>query len=432
MQNRFVLSGIPSFVPTLSQSIHSIRDVVEENSCWVDRIAFLPTTTTTTANTVECCIELHLENVRDCAIASLNDQILVMNRIDGTLVEEKNVKKKKNNKKKNIIWFQIKAYPSTIEQSERLLELCPTLENDNCDKDNDDIHEIDSQKSKPLIQTVSFPHGIHLTISRTTTTTNGIMERQCGGTGAEAWRGGYLLALHISFWLSSSSSSTHDAPINNQQQYQREVSKSDWWWLQLFHSKTNVLELGAGLAGLPSMILAKAKEMMNNLSSHSTIMKHDFPKTITASDGVDEIVSLLKYNVHYNQLGSFLNVQHLDWNYIHNGTDRNSPNHDDNTNIERYDTILFADCIYTDRGAKLLARAIRTLIVPGGNVIGVLPDFRVGLNLFHNQMIQNGFSPTKLEMKNDDKEDGYSSKLICSGNSGKHYTMFWWCDFKNI
>ena len=393
MQNRFVLSGIPSIVPTLSKSIDSIRDIVEEQSCWVDRIAFLPTSTTT--STVECCIELHLENERDCAIASLHNQMIVLNRMDGTRMEEE---ESSNKKKKNIIWFQIKAYPSTIEQSQRLLELCPTLEND--DDNNKDCH----YNLKSRIQTVSFSNGIHLTISQTTTT-NGIMERQCGGTGAEVWRGGYLLALQISSWLSSSLLLTNH--VSSQQ--------GDRWWSQFFHSKTNVLELGAGLAGLPSMVLAMAKR--NNLH-------HDFPNTIVATDGVDEIVSLLKYNVHCNHLSSFLNVQHLDWN------DQKLMKKDGKNRKQcYYDTILFADCIYTDIGAKLLAKAIRELIVPGGNVIGVLPDFRVGLNLFQKQMIQNGFSPTKLIINNndDDNNDG-CSKFLCCGNNGKHYTMVWWQD----
>jgi predicted nicotinamide N-methyase len=69
--------------------------------------------------------------------------------------------------------------------------------------------------------------------------------------------------------------------------------------------------------------------------------------------------------------------------------------------IRRYeaDTIMFADCIYNEEGATALCNAIQMILRPKGNVIGVLPDHRVGIDLFENIMESNGFVPKIKNMR---------------------------------
>jgi hypothetical protein len=46
---------------------------------------------------------------------------------------------------------------------------------------------------------------------------------------------------------------------------------------------------------------------------------------------------------------------------------------------------------YNEEGATALCNAIQMILRPKGNVIGVLPDYRVGIDLFENIMESNGF-----------------------------------------
>jgi len=93
MQNRLVLTGIPIAVPHLPNAFDSLKDLVEDHACWVDRFAFLSATTTAaaeincseqddvvTCDVVVAAVELHIENVRDKAIQSLDGMVV---RIDG-------------------------------------------------------------------------------------------------------------------------------------------------------------------------------------------------------------------------------------------------------------------------------------------------------------------------------------------------------------
>jgi len=103
MQNRFVLSDIPLSISRLPKAKDSLKDLVEENSCWVDRFAFL----TCNNSDNDCCIvaiELHIENVRDKAIATLDGMIVSMD-------EEGNICDNDDN---GCISFKLRARPASI------------------------------------------------------------------------------------------------------------------------------------------------------------------------------------------------------------------------------------------------------------------------------------------------------------------------------
>ena len=67
-----------------------------------------------------------------------------------------------------------------------------------------------------------------------------------------------------------------------------------------------------------------------------------------------------------------------------------------------FDCILFADCIYTEYGAKALHGAIQSLLISSsGTVIGVLPAFRPGVSNFEASMKQSGFIAKQVAIAPD-------------------------------
>lgn len=61
------------------------------------------------------------------------------------------------------------------------------------------------------------------------------------------------------------------------------------------------------------------------------------------------------------------------------------------------------------------------MIKPGGSVIGVLPDNRVGLDIFERCMNQHSFHSETLPVILDSNEPGKS--FTCTGGGGKNYCM---------
>ncbi len=69
IQNRLLIKGISSSVPCLPNAVSSLRHLVEENGCWVNRFTFLNNYDVDDYDEiVVAAAELHIENVRDRAI----------------------------------------------------------------------------------------------------------------------------------------------------------------------------------------------------------------------------------------------------------------------------------------------------------------------------------------------------------------------------
>ena len=379
MQNRLIFTGIPSTVPTLPNSTHSLRDLVEEHACWVDRFAFLPTNEENESTCVAAA-ELHIENVRDRAIKSLDRLTIFLTSNGDVHASHKNDTEFKNkwteNKDgKKLLSFQIRAFPANLSQSKRLIELSSPLDSD-----------LEDAEKKMESQLLKLPCEIELVVQRS---------NEAGGTGTNPWRGGVILAAQICVWFNSIVTEKLD-----DNKFTTEVD-----FMSLFKHKS-VLELGAGSAGLPSMALGK-------------IMKHhNCDMNLISSDGIDEIVTALKRNIRENCLHDFIQVQHIDWNCLHK-LSQNKVNCD-----IKADTIIFSDCVYNEDGASALFNAICAILKRKGNVVGVLPDFRVGLDLFENMMETNNFKPTVIPHGHLPKGEDFT----CSGGGGKNYRLIHWID----
>ena len=61
MQNRLVLTGIPDSVPHLLKAHDSLKELVEDHACWVDRFAFLPSKQDTEDDT---CVTVTVQYIR--------------------------------------------------------------------------------------------------------------------------------------------------------------------------------------------------------------------------------------------------------------------------------------------------------------------------------------------------------------------------------
>ena len=409
MQNRLALTGIPSFVSSLPNAEETLRELVEDNGCWIDRFAFLPNNInaapkdnsrtskikqnnplTEAQNTVIAVIEFHIENVRDKAVRSLDGMHIKLDssgNLDSSPIDPDFVQNDEINCDGDdaINIFTIRAYPATEFQSEFLVENCPI----------DD--ELDDTESNFIMesQVLTLPNAMEFIIKRSH---NG------GGTGEYPWRGGIILAQHISSWLEKRNDSIlgqHDASQTN---------SGNTGIKDLFDNKL-VLELGAGSAGLPSMTLAKCCE------------RYRIPLKQVASDGIDEIVLALKSNVAINQLDEKIHVTNLDWNHL---PAKSTSNAHIKNKIMLADTIMFADCVYNEEGAEALSDAIDCLLKHGGHVIGVLPDFRVGLDRFEKIMIDKSFVPTDIKKNETTHSSSVRSAFLCSGGGGKDYRLLHW------
>lgn len=363
MQNRLVLFDLPPDVPRLANSADALRNLVEENACWVDRFAFLHLPQKGGVHVVVAAAELHLENVRDRAVKKLDGMLVTMDE-NGDIISTYDADCAGTSGRD--ITFRMQAAPATASQSRRLVELSP-LEEDAGER----------------IQTLHLPSEVHLTVARSTIG---------GGTGADPWRGGILLARLICSWVD---------------ECQKLPSLGE-----LFHDK-DILELGAGSSGLPSMAVAS----LDVAREGDAIV----PSSIVATDGVDEIIDVLTQNVarNRNRLSNSLDTQFLDWNHL--------------SSVSRCaaDVILFSDCIYNEAGADALSNAIEHILRPGGSVLGVLPDMRVGLSRFESNMKKHGFAPQDVPLsKSLDNISGCGSNesFLCSGGATKNYRVIFWDD----
>ena len=229
MQNRLTIKGIPSIVPQLPHTADTLRNLIEEHGCWVDRFAFLSPPNGTdedeqskSDDTIVAVAELHIENVRDDAIQSLDGFIVELDE-SGCLVDHESTTTHRTcsqeNERNCQVKFKIHASQTTPSQSKLLTEQCP-------------IHNDDDMKLVMRKQTLALPiYGMELTVRSNI--------EKGGGTGCTPWRGGLLLSHQI----------CHLYQI-------RDVNSSNIGFDTLFDNMT-VLELGAGCSGLPSMTLAK-------------------------------------------------------------------------------------------------------------------------------------------------------------------------------
>ena len=436
MQNRLVLTGIPPSVPRLPNAHDSLRELVEAHACWVDRFAFLVNdidddadatssslvggdtidTRCTTDNgsdiessSIVVAIELHIENVRDKAIKSLDGLGISMDsegnvlelEDDGNSTHEKT--KAKRRSQDNILSFIIQAHPASKLQSAMLINKC-TLESDDVDAER----RMEKQTLiLPLLNKTGNDNDcIELTVRRSI---------EHGGTGTFPWRGGLILSKQICYWAQGLNNNA-DSIIN----VGSTASKSDDLldldcntidFRALFCNK-EVLELGAGAAGIPSMTLGKI----------GNILGYQKKMNLVASDGVDEIVDALQVNVDDNGLEDYIQVKHIDWNDFVGMNIKEGVTVD--AGSTKVDTIIFADCIYNEECATALSQTIHHLLKPGGYVIGVLPDFRVGLDIFEAQMTENMFNSINVPVVNVFGEK--SSEFACSGGGGKEYRLMMW------
>jgi len=406
MQNRLVLTGIPSSVPSLPNAADALRDLVEEHGCWVDRFAFLDDHDGEgedgAGTGTYAAVELHIENVRDRAVDALDGLTIVLDNEGNMIVNENNGEHgavedddghtTSESESEQLVSFTIHASSATLSQARRLIELCPLDDDDEVAKD------------RMSIQSLKLPNGLELAVRRS---------EESGGTGTDPWRGGLILARHICMWLDK------EYIVSCKEDSEDSMGLSS---RILFHNK-DVMELGAGSAGLPSMALAATCRSRGSAEDVSL-------RSLVTSDGVDEIVSALQRNVTANHLDDSICVKHIDWNHLPataSGQDGNSV---------LADTIIFADCVYNEEGAMALCSTIRALLTPGGHVVGVLPDFRVGLDSFEKSMEKSGFRPRVIPRIEEESVMGVDSThqsvvdnaFVCSGGGGKHYRIMWWRD----
>mmetsp|Transcript_39622 Transcript_39622/g.118979 ORF Transcript_39622/g.118979 Transcript_39622/m.118979 type:complete len:566 (-) Transcript_39622:748-2445(-) len=182
-----------------------------------------------------------------------------------------------------------------------------------------------------------------------------------GGTGSKLWRGGILLASAIEWGLaggqfsSSSSSSRRSRPRSSQSVLSPETFRG-----------RDVLELGAGCTGLPSLTLAaiagagasspeeRAAAVDGGIGAAASHPPPPpappRPRTLTVTDSIDESVSSLRETVEMNGLGDVASVEQLDFYDV-------PPIH-----LGRYDVIMHADAIYSLEQALKLAEACEVLL----------------------------------------------------------------------
>jgi len=217
--------------------------------------------------------------------------------------------------------------------------------------------------------------------------------KEHGGTGTYPWRGGLILADQICHWAGEYTN-------------RKEIDENKYFSM-LFGNNKTVIELGAGSSGLPSLLLGKIKSSTDILEDIQLI----------CSDGVDEIVQGLSINVSDNELDECITVKHIDWNYYINCNEQRDTD-------MMVDTIIFADCIYNEECAVVLNKTIQSLLKVGGCVVGVLPDFRVGVDVFE-RLMKERYTPIEIPIVNE-KADGF----VCNGGRGKDYRLVVWKDKK--
>ncbi|GFH46841.1 hypothetical protein CTEN210_03315 [Chaetoceros tenuissimus] len=403
MQNRISIRGIPSCVPKLENGSTAIQELVESHGCWLDRFGFIEESLianekdsnvsakpksikmrrrrrredkTKSQENICAVAEFYVENIRNQAMKSLHGFMVYMDA-DGNILHSHACGQDSippNSEEHVHVSFQIEASAATPQESKIFLSKYEKISIGNDESGNH------SKRNVVEIQRLSLTSDIHLIVKNSE---NG------GGTGESPWKGGLILAKLIAHWMDDASLKETICP-----EQESIISCSG-----LFTGK--VVELGAGSAGLPSMALAKFCKL------------NDIDLDIQATDGVDEIVVALQTNIALNGFDDEISVKHLDWNSM--------PEYDDEMMV---DTIIFADCVYNDAGANALVNAISHILKKGGQILGVLPDFRVGLDLFEQLMIENQFEPTEIPIIDHNIDEGQTFK--CSGGSGKNYRLLHW------
>ncbi|CAK9057471.1 unnamed protein product [Durusdinium trenchii] len=194
-----------------------------------------------------------------------------------------------------------------------------------------------------------------------------------GGTGARLWTGGVLLAE----WLL--------------QAEQAELLKGK-----------QVLELGAGAAALPSVAAAAGAG------------------AVVATEGVEEVVAQMRRNLQAN--APAVRGEQLWWQ--HTGRRRYRKK-------EQFDVVLFADGVYTERGAWLLADAATALLRPSGTLIGALPDLRAGMSSFEEDLSARGLVGSEVSLDQEiidaaSRPYDEDSRGLVAGGSAKDYRLILW------
>lgn len=105
-------------------------------------------------------------------------------------------------------------------------------------------------------------------------------------------------------------------------------------------------------------------------------------RRVVATDLIADLVAQLGVNVSRNAMG--VQAQILDWAVAQRKTIRES---------KQYDVVMFADGIYSERGAFLLADAVTSLVRGAGYIVGALPDLRAGVSSFERDLEIRGFVP---------------------------------------
>jgi tRNA1(Val) A37 N6-methylase TrmN6 len=364
MQNRFVLTGLPRELGSTDGAQEEFQEYVEDETCWIDRFAWIQEAGD---ETLTAGMELDLENVRNQAVSDLNGRTIQLTNCGCS--------------------FTAHAAAATSAQSDRIVELCA---------DNG------KERHGDMLQTIPIDSNNHTTLQ--------VHRTKEGGTGAEVWKGGLLLARQICWWFEQ-----------KQQNQSKDAVTTTMVVDTLFHNQ-KILELGAGSAGLPSMALASLVANETSGDSTMTTMTMTTPKSIIASDAVDEVLDTLRKNIACNHVS--VEIQSIDWNRIPESFQGSA------------DTILFADCVYTEAGARLLCKALQTLLSPNGTIVGVLPEFRVGVNVFETAMRDCGFEPTEIpiiqvqaalqQQQPQKQQDG--GGFHCAGGSSVNYRLISWSD----
>mmetsp|Transcript_53854 Transcript_53854/g.114404 ORF Transcript_53854/g.114404 Transcript_53854/m.114404 type:complete len:397 (-) Transcript_53854:125-1315(-) len=393
MQNRLVLTGIPSAVPRLPKASDSLKNWVEDRACWIDRFAFLSARSANSAaddndndggrHARAAAVELHIENVRDKAVKSLDGTVISMDREGRILDDESAVADDGERDGKERVSFRIRARPANEGQSAELIRKCPLRSDDAAGE---------KRMEKQTLRLPLDDEEIELSVRRS---------EVHGGTGTFPWRGGLVLSRQICEWA------TDRARPPSVVRDDGATTGPGVRFESLFVGR-RVLELGAGAAGLPSMTLGRICD------------SRGLEADLVCTDGVDEIVCALRANARENGLDGRVRVRRVDWNDCARVDGRGSVAE----GVAGADTIIFADCVYNDECAASLSRTIARLLKPGGNVVGVLPDFRVGLDTFERRMKEEGFVATDIPIV---AAEGLGD-FACSGGGGKDYRLVLWRD----
>lgn len=410
MQNRISIRGISSCVPKLENGSSAIQELVESHGCWLDRFGFIEEALivnekdsnvfnkpkasktrrrrrredkTKTQENICAVAEFYVENIRNQAMKSLHGLMVYMDA-DGNILHSHGYGQDSipsNLEDEVHVSFQIEASATTPQESRIFLSKYEKISIDNDDHEESGNH---SKRNVVEVQQLSLTKDINLVIKNSE---NG------GGTGESPWKGGLILAKQIAHWMDDTTLEETISMTTCPEQESLTIFSG------LFTGK--VVELGAGSAGIPTMALAKCCK------------RNNIDLDIQATDGVDEIVVALQTNIALNGFDDEISVKHLDWNCM--------PEYNDEMMV---DTIIFADCVYNDAGANALVKAISHILKKGGQILGVLPDFRVGLDLFEQLMIKHQFEPTEIPIIDHNIDEGQTFK--CSGGSGKNYRLLHW------